>query len=277
MVRMIRALWFALLLLRVVSSQTLPVRFEPDLVQLDAVVTARDGRRVDGLQAEDFEVLQDGKRQPITSFSFVGEGPRTMAVLIDDVGLGLDDHSGIRQALSRFIDEDLRPGDRVSLIYLSHGSGALRQFTSDRPQLHRALDAMHWRPPDPAAMTLGDVQMVRELRHVLAELGTFPGRKSVVLVAPVPYGIHSLDVREVAEIANRSSTTIYAIGAQAGPLAEATGGTFVKDSSGAFDQLRDAAQTNWYYLIGWHPGPHAFGSGYRRLQIRARDKKLQVR
>ena len=39
-----------------------------ELVQIDVVVTERDGEVVRGLRAEDFEVLEDGKRQRVTHF-----------------------------------------------------------------------------------------------------------------------------------------------------------------------------------------------------------------
>ena len=40
-------------------------------VQVDAVVTDRDGRPVTDLRAEDFEILQDGRRQTISTFGYV--------------------------------------------------------------------------------------------------------------------------------------------------------------------------------------------------------------
>ncbi|MBN1126574.1 MAG: hypothetical protein JXA82_16325 [Sedimentisphaerales bacterium] len=42
-----------------------------NLVQVDAVVTDKDGRPVTDLTAKDFIILQDGKPQEITNFSLV--------------------------------------------------------------------------------------------------------------------------------------------------------------------------------------------------------------
>lgn len=47
------------------------VRVTTNLVQIDAVVTDKDGKQVTGLQPEDFEILEDGKPQKITNFSYV--------------------------------------------------------------------------------------------------------------------------------------------------------------------------------------------------------------
>src|ERR1700753_2026356 len=46
-----------------------------NLVQMDAVVTDSHGNAVDNLNADDFEILQDGKPQKITNFSFITTRP----------------------------------------------------------------------------------------------------------------------------------------------------------------------------------------------------------
>jgi hypothetical protein len=48
-----------------------PVFRVTNLVQLDAVVTDSHGRHVPDLKPEEFQILEDGKAQKITHFSFV--------------------------------------------------------------------------------------------------------------------------------------------------------------------------------------------------------------
>jgi hypothetical protein len=63
---------------------------EVSLVNLDVVVTDKQGRRVHGLTANDFEVLEDGKPQAITNFSaFVPDDPSLPAPLPSPRGEGL--------------------------------------------------------------------------------------------------------------------------------------------------------------------------------------------
>src|SRR5687767_1438843 len=52
------------------------VRITTNLVQIDAVVT-KDGKLVSDLKAEDFEIFEDGKKQTITSFSYISNVPST--------------------------------------------------------------------------------------------------------------------------------------------------------------------------------------------------------
>ncbi len=65
------------------------IRVSVDLVQVDATVTDGEGRHVTDLQTSDFEVLEDGKPQRITHFSFVPAGrlpggPRAVATRLGE-------------------------------------------------------------------------------------------------------------------------------------------------------------------------------------------------
>src|SRR3989440_12539086 len=47
------------------------VRVTTNLVQVDAVVTDRDGKQVTDLRPEDFEIFEDGHPQQITPFAYI--------------------------------------------------------------------------------------------------------------------------------------------------------------------------------------------------------------
>jgi len=53
------------------SAENKVFRVDVNIVQVDAVVTDKEGRPVTDLTAEDFSILQDGKPQKITNFSLV--------------------------------------------------------------------------------------------------------------------------------------------------------------------------------------------------------------
>src|SRR5262245_10545751 len=54
-----------------ISPNTPVIRINVNLVQVDAIVTDATGRPVTDLKVDDFELLQDGKPRPITTFEFV--------------------------------------------------------------------------------------------------------------------------------------------------------------------------------------------------------------
>lgn len=149
-----------------------------NLIQIDATVTGKDGKVVEDLKPEDFEIYQNGKLQPITNFSYITLQPaggnnrapdataanaaaaaaapapsgrlryqqvrRTIALVVDDLGLSFASTEWTKQALRKFVDEQLQPGDLVAVIRTSSGVGALQQFTTDRRLLYAAIERIRW-------------------------------------------------------------------------------------------------------------------------------------
>jgi len=62
------------------------------IVNVDAVVTDKQGNRVRGLTRDDFEIFENGKLQPITNFTEVGAGQAPSPDQRHDVLFVLDAH-----------------------------------------------------------------------------------------------------------------------------------------------------------------------------------------
>jgi VWFA-related protein len=161
-----------------VNNEDDVVKITTKLVQIDAVVTDKDGNQIKDLSIDDFELLQDGKPQKITDFSYVNtETPgrstaqntikngtsvsappvrispqnsgRIVTFIVDDgnctasqVGM-----TASREALIKFINEQMLPNDLVSIYQTRGGSSLLQQYTSDKSQLMRAARRIRWYPP----------------------------------------------------------------------------------------------------------------------------------
>ena len=236
---MARASWPALLLcLSVAAYQagdpSLVLRFDVDLVQVDAIVTDPQGRHVPGLTKDDFQVLQDGKPQRITHFSYVPgdeagdrhlapsgasqpsrqEVRRAVAIVVDECDLKVTDFLYLQQALSRFVDQSIQPGDLVALIRTSGGSGALQQFTGNRDLLRQAVRHLTWKP----SLPLADRLLKPVLIAAAQAMAPYPGRKSIVVISPgrvIDAGLVAgellQDLHEITDAANRASVAIDAI------------------------------------------------------------------
>ena len=158
------------------APETPRFRVGVDVVRIDAVVTDADGRTVPNLTAADFEVRQDGKVQPVTFTQFmpVASGPapvvtpqpvtasmapaaavadpvvrreeiqRTIAIVVDDLGLSFESFHYMQQALHAFVDRELRPADLVAVVRTGGAGGGLQPFTTDRRVLHSVIDGLHW-------------------------------------------------------------------------------------------------------------------------------------
>ena len=151
------------------------LRITVTMVQVDAVVTDRQGRHVANLNSGDFQIFEDGKPQKITYFSYVpGAAPplrtaarthsgktvptvvpggskstpestrRTVALVVDDLGMSFESTHHVRENLRKFVDEQMQPGDLVAILRTGIGVGALQQFTTDKRVLYAAIDRIRW-------------------------------------------------------------------------------------------------------------------------------------
>lgn len=196
--RRIAALVFALsLLVQAAGQQTQParerqqddedvVRITSNLIQVDAVVLDSQGKQVTDLNASDFELLEDGRAQAITNFSYVntssdanrdanaqagarnanakgstnakgatpvpparvkpGSARRIIAFVVDDLGLSFQATAYVRGFLKDFVKERMRPGDLVAVVRTSAGVGALQQFTGDPQLVEKAIERVRFHP-----------------------------------------------------------------------------------------------------------------------------------
>ncbi len=69
---------------------------------------------------------------------------RTIALVVDDLGLSFESTFYVRRAIHKYIDTQIEPGDLVAIIRTAGGVGALSQFTTDKRLLHVAADGLRW-------------------------------------------------------------------------------------------------------------------------------------
>jgi VWFA-related protein len=243
------------------------IRINVNLVQMDAVVTDSKGNLVSDLKPGDFTIFQDGKSQTITNFSYIstrqgapapapvakkGAPPvppakikpsdirRTVALVVDDLGLAFDSTARVRGALENFVDREMQPGDLVAIIRTGAGIGALQQFTADKRLLHAAIERVKYNSLGRVGISsfgpLGSddglgaaaseerneifsVGTLGAIRYVVDGLRELPGRKAVVLFSEnlKLFGESGMNqrvmesVRRLTDAADRSSVVIYSI------------------------------------------------------------------
>lgn len=138
-------------------SETIEVR----VTNIDVVVTDRSGNPVHGLTAADFEVLEDGKPQPVSNFYEVRGTPaaeaapttqpgevqpaveptlpparRRFVVFIDNSSVHPHARKEMLQIFERSLDRLMGDGDQAMLVFFDgSGSQVLTPLTSDRAVL----------------------------------------------------------------------------------------------------------------------------------------------
>ena len=132
-----------------------------EVVRVDAVVLDRDGRPVEGLRAADFELLENGRPQAITSFDAVvvhGRSPEPVevpkaaqprpsdgalfAIFYDDLHLTPASTAPARDAIRRFLAEAVRPGDRVTIVAPDQGVWWSARLDEGRSDLFAMVDRL---------------------------------------------------------------------------------------------------------------------------------------
>ena len=145
------------------------VRVTTELVQTDVMVFDKNGKFVSGLNQDQFELLIDGKPQPISFFDTVvtggrseeaavraasGKKPappvesgesvsevgRTVLFFVNDLHLDPGSIARTHKTISNFIDNMLGPNDQVAITSASGQIGFLQQLTNNPVVLRAALD-----------------------------------------------------------------------------------------------------------------------------------------
>jgi VWFA-related protein len=140
------------------------VRVTVGLVQVDAVVTDKEGRPVTDLTPADFAIKEGGQEREITHLTYVRLAPvaagasppapvpapaaapalaprfrgRMVTIVVDDLNVSFEGLFRIRDALHQYIDTRLAPGDRAAILRTGGGASVMEQFTSDTARLHAA-------------------------------------------------------------------------------------------------------------------------------------------
>jgi VWFA-related protein len=247
------------------------VRITTNLVQVDVSVIDKNGKAVTDIKPEEFEIKEDDHVQKITNFSYISSEPsepasspgaavdkntppavapaslrpsqvkRTMALVVDDIGLSFESTEPVRNALRKFVDSQMQPGDLVAIIRTAGGMGVLQQFTSDKGQLYATINSIRWSPNGrtgaTSAETMGgrydstdEIKELSEFRNEILSVGTLapllyvirglkdlPGRKSIVFFSEnlrVTSAIGRNDrllnaMQRVTDEANRASVVLY--------------------------------------------------------------------
>jgi VWFA-related protein len=248
-----------------------------DAVRIDVLVT-ENGRVVEGLEAADFEVFDNGVRQVVT-LAGLAELPLNVVLALDMS----DSVAGSRlrnlRNAGRTLLSGLGPEDQAALITFSHAVSLGADLTTDLDQIRSALDE---------AAALGDTALV-DASFAGIVLGESDVARSLLIVFSDGLDTSSfLQPDAVLDIARRTDTVVYAVAAGAsqragflGQLGTLTGGTLLEvgpDTNLAAVFLRILEEFRQRYLISFSPrGVDAGGWHELEVRVRGRDARVQAR
>ncbi len=177
------------------ADSGLLIQTETKQVLVDAIVTDKKGNYVADLKAKDFHVQEDGKDQPIKSFSFEadpanGGSGRThyLVLLFDSSSMNTGDQTVARQAAAKFIDTNAGPDRMMEIVNYGGSMKVAQNFTADAERLKSVVSSVQFPAVSTSSSAAGAAAadfaihaMLQNLRVLGKGLGSVPGRKILVL------------------------------------------------------------------------------------------------
>ena len=244
-------------------------RIDVDFVELYTSVLDRQGRPVQGLEARDFTVAEDGVRQEIARFERVTDLPIHAAVVLD-VSASMEGSLGqATDAALGFLQSAVRPKDRAALITFN-----------DRPHLAVKLT----RDVDALAAGLAGLKAERgtslydTIIFSLFYFNGVKGQRAILLLSDGKDEGSRFGYEDALDSARRAGVAIYPIGLgeelekrKLEKLAEETGGRafFLKDVSelaGIYAAIQEELRSK--YLIAYQSTNTAGGDEFRAVELK---------
>src|SRR5688572_18915438 len=275
-----------------VQAQRGTFRAGVDLVTLSVTVTGPNGRYVSDLEAGDFTILEDGKKQDISIFERANS-PLAVSLLIDSSGSMLRQMALAQRAASEFVAR-LRPGDVAEIVDFDRRVQVLQPFTNDRAALERAIQQVVARG---STSMFNAIYIALREHSILAKPAGDEIRRDVIVVLSDGDDTSSLVTHDhLLDGAKRAQSVIYAIGLGVGDprmrrgstppeyalrsLAHETGGRLFLPKtadalSGIYREISDELASQ--YVLGYVSNNVSARPGWRTLSARVGRPELHAR
>jgi len=174
------------------QSQQPTFKVQVDYVEVDIVVTDKQGNLVRDLKKEDFQVMEDGKAQTISAFTMVdipierADRPlftseplvpdvqtnerafdgRVYVMVIDDLHTRFGRTVRVKAAAKQFIERRLGANDLMAVVHTAGASDGNQEFTNNKRLLLAAVDRTSGRKLDSAtANKTNEFNRTRDIRQ----------------------------------------------------------------------------------------------------------------
>ena len=271
--------------LALVEGQQARFRAGIDLVQVGVTVTDRRGNFITDLNAEDFEIVEEGRKQTVTYFAHGDQSaeapPLHVGLLFDTSGSMGEDIKLARSAAIRFLNT---LSDAVDMTLVDFDT-EVRVATYEQHDFPRMVERIRGRQPR------GWTAMYDALGVYLDGAAENEGRTILVLYTDGGDTRSAIAFGDVMTLVRASDVTIHAVGflehqlsaARMGQrlrlmeIAETTGGqaffpSAMQDIEVAYDKV--VAQIRAQYSLGYSSTSTAQDGRWRKIDIRLKRPDL---
>jgi Ca-activated chloride channel family protein len=267
-------------------AQRKPITITTEVIRVPVTVLDGRGRFVTGLKQEDFEVLENGTLQELTSFA-VQDSDVTAVLLLDvsgSMGVRLEE---AKRAAAQFVRQ-IGPRDLVKAAQFNDKVTSLSDFSTDKSELEGAVSK---------AKAGGGTALHNALWTALAELESRKERdeedqrhRAIVVLSDGDDTASGVTTDEVMVRARRADVAIYALSLDRlnevpvtdsiaaiflRELANQTGGQLLFPTMTSlqktYRQLAD--ELKHQYTLGYVPAGEATRSQWKTISVRVKNRK----
>jgi Ca-activated chloride channel family protein len=264
-----------------------------ELVNVTATVLDDQGKYLDGLKQDDFQVFEDGTEQKVSFFSHDLRVPISVGVLIDSSG---SMRHKLQQALQtvREIALALSPQDEMFVISFNSDVELRRHFTSNMQDVQRALRDIK---------AGGETAAYDAIQMGMEEMKAAKHNKKILLLVTDGFDTKShIGSAQVEDILKRSEVLVYAIGIDdddddplvlrrtryhiyhymLGRLTSISGGRAFRLFTGRNYALNSLAQVlleelHQQYTLGYYPTSLPDKNTWRQVDVKVKKTGSQIR
>ena len=255
-----------------------------DLVNFGVMVVDKQGKPITGLKAEDFEIVENGKKQTVTFFA-AGEPeaapPLHLGLLLDTSGSMSEDLRDARSAAVKFVNALDQAAD-FTLVDFDTQVRVARFPAADYPRL---VERIRERKAD------GWTALYDAVGVYLDGAQRQDGQKVLVLYTDGGDTTSTLTFHDMLDLVKASDVTLYAVGytehqgsgrmqqrADLERLATTTGGLAyfpgsAKDIDGVFDKIREEIAAR--YSLGYVSTDTRTDGAWRGVEIKLLRRDLK--
>ena len=257
------------------------IRVQTDLVSILASVTDAKGEPVIGLGQNAFQLFEEGVEQKIVRFEPQTNRPLDLALMVDTSGSAAIELKIERDAAAHFVDEVVRPGDRLAVFSFTSDVIQLSNFSDDPKVLEAAVRRVDLGADMGTSLYDAVVLGSQSVRRQGADR-----RRAVVIITDAGETTSISKFDDARRAAIVSDTLLYTVVVRpmksnggwntAGEhaietITDSTGGamyypTDLSELTGIFDRINQELRTQ--YLLGYYPNPTPPPGSSRHVEVK---------
>jgi Ca-activated chloride channel homolog len=258
-----------------------PIRVQTNLVSILANVTDAKGEPVVGLGQDAFQLFEEGVEQKIIRFEPQTNRPLDLALMVDTSGSAVIELKIERDAASHFVQEVVRPGDRLAIFSFTSDVNQLCNFSDDPRLLEAAV-----RRVDPGADMGTSLYDAIVLGSQAVKRQGADRRRALVMITDAGETTSYWKFDDARRAAVASDALLYTVvvrpmKSDAGwntagehaieTITDSTGGamfypTDLSELTGIFDRINRELRTQ--YLLGYYPTPAPPAGSSRHVVVK---------